>query len=168
MLKPAPLRSVNLVAGVVLAILTCIELPDYLQKTPEQWSRAKYGEIFVRTDQVATAINQLLLPDETFFQFGSECQLYTTTGRRSPSILCDFYAVVGPMAEMQTNLMFKDFEKSPPDLILVSKLAPIGPQYPLIPWLKGRYTLIRSLNFDPFVAFARKGSKFEQRLASMK
>jgi len=166
MLKPAPLRAVNLVGGVVLAILICIELPDYLTKTPVEWSRAKYGEIFVRTDQVATAINQLLLPDETFFQFGSECQLYTATGRRSPSIVCDYYAAMGPMAQMQTELMFKDFEKSPPDLLLVSKLAPIGPNYPLIPWLKGRYTLIRSLNFDPFFAFARNGSKFQQRLAT--
>lgn len=152
------------IAATVLIILILAEAPDYISKSPEDWSRAKYGEIFVRNSVIAAEINRILLPKETFFQFGSECQLYLATGRRCNSVVCDYYAAEGPMAEMQTRLMFEEFEKAPPDLFLIEKWTPLKPTHPLLPWLQARYSQVTILDFDPFYVFVLKGSALETRL----
>ena len=162
--KPTSMRAIHITGGGILAILLSIELPNYLFKSPVEWSREKYGEIFIRTDEIANTINSMLSPSETMFQFGEECQLYLATGRQDPSVVCGYYATYGPMADMQMKLMFSDFEKSPPDLFLLEKSAYIKSGYPLIPWLQARYNLIQGNLFHPFYAFVLKGSNLEKRL----
>jgi len=169
-----PRRIMVGVASLVLVILVCVEAPDYLFKSPEDWSRAKYGEIFIRSDSLAHLINQVLLPDETFYQLGNEAQLYVLTGRHCPSVTVDVFLGRGPMSGRLTEKLMEDFQKNPPDLFVLSMLTLMPPSNPFMPrnhpvfkWLQENYKPAHGIEKQaPFVLFTRNGSALEKRLAA--
>lgn len=154
-------------AIVVLVILAAIEAPDYFSKSANEWSRQKYGDIFIKGEEVAKLINSVLLPNETFYQLGSETQLYVIAGRKCPSVGVDYYMSAGPMAERMTKLLFEDFSKAPPDLFILYRWSEIRESHPVYEWVRINYVPApRIMNPDPFFLFVRKGSELEKRLTA--
>lgn len=82
-------RLAYVAGGVVLAVLVWFELPHY-RLSPDEWSRRKYGEVFVTSKVLGTSLNELLGPGETFYEWGSETGLYFSSRRSPPTGL--FYA----------------------------------------------------------------------------
>ena len=176
-----PRRLTVGVAGLVLMILVWGEAPDYLFKSPEDWSfakykqqygpkyGAKYGAIFIRSDLVANLILKILLPEETFYQLGSEPQLYVLTGRHCPSLITDDSLGRGPLGDWCSKRIFEDLAGHPPDLFVFSKLATVSRNHPIFKWVEENYRLAPGIvNLDPFVLLVRKGSPLEKRLEAGK
>ncbi len=70
-------------AGVLVLLLFLFhELPFY-QIPAEDWSKKKYGDQFITSEKLGKELNQLLKPEETFYEFGNESSLYFYS-QRSP------------------------------------------------------------------------------------
>jgi 4-amino-4-deoxy-L-arabinose transferase-like glycosyltransferase len=72
----------HVAAAFALVCLLIHEAPFYRLSATE-WSRLKYGDQFVNSARFAREIDRLLLPNETFYVWGSAPELYYYT-RRSP------------------------------------------------------------------------------------
>lgn len=129
----APRRAVT--AGLLLAI----QFPS-LAQAPEEWSRHKFGERLVRNAETARAVDALLLPDETFFEWGHEAELYYYSGRRPPAgEFRSEYLVNGPRQPERTARLLADLARTEPQLLLISRVHPFPLDHPVPQWLLARY-----------------------------
>ena len=83
------LEQANLfrISGInVLAFLIFMQVPNF-KMSADSWARAKtgYGDVFVESDRLGEILNQILLPNETFYEWGAETTLYFSSGRRPPT-----------------------------------------------------------------------------------
>ena len=150
------------VAGISVAILITLEVP-YYRLPAKAWSVAKYGDIFVETEQLATRIDKLLPPGATFYEWGNETGLYFTTGRRPPSGIIFAYPLqAGPIAAQLSHRLLGDLQRDKPDLVIAAnETLRITPQHPVLRWLEQNYQpFSRTRNF---VLLARKGGELDRR-----
>ncbi len=122
------------------------------------------GKKFVTSKRLAPLIDQILAPDEYFFNIGMETGLYFYSKRRPPSgQVWIFYYIEGPLSELLTNRLLTDLKEKPPVLILVTNF--IIPEHPVWKWLLDRYQMVTNQKaFSPFTAFSLKGVDFDSRL----
>jgi hypothetical protein len=155
-------------AGVlVLLLLLFHELPFY-QIPAEDWSKKKYGDLFITCERLGKELNQLLKPEETFYQFGNESSLYFYS-QRSPltGIVWADSLLQKPFAAKYSKRVIAELEKAPPDLFIsdqsIAMLA--GSCHPVIQWFSTCYLpLPKNPVRGPFKLFVRRGSKLEKRL----
>ncbi|MEP7014212.1 MAG: hypothetical protein ABI925_02110 [Verrucomicrobiota bacterium] len=161
-LLPTTLSALSYsVGGVACAVVVMAQVPDYLAPA-EAWSYNKYGIIFLGTDQFAYRLNRLLPPGATFYEWGSETELYFSSQRRPASgILFAYPMLSGPLMDKLSQRLISDLEKSRPDLIIVGKntLAETNPGHPVIHWFKENYRPFSET--DLFILLARKGGTLE-------
>ncbi len=144
------------IAGMVLIAL---ELPSYRLPASE-WSRKKYGDIFIETDQLALRLDQLLSPGEKFFEWGSESGLYHTSGRDPISgVVFADPLLAGPVAAKLTRRLLDDLDHAKPDLIVLNDetIAQTSPHHPMLTWLRANYLPIARTH--SFILAARAGSR---------
>ena len=99
--------------GMILLVAT-VELPHY-RWPAEEWSLRKYGDVFIRTEAVAKEIDELLLPNETFYQWGSDSGLYFYSRRSPPSgFFIRFPLLAGPLVDSMTARVLRDLNATPP------------------------------------------------------
>ena len=143
--------------------IVLIQVPNYLLPAGD-WSVAKYGNIFVETEQLAGKIDGLLSSNETFYEWGSESGLYFATGRRPPSgIIFAFPMLGGPLKENLSQRLVKDLKQAKPDLVVadVATMTLTEREHPVLGWVKENYESFART--DSFLLFARKGSRLATR-----
>ena len=150
-------------AAVSLVLLIYHEAPFYAL-TAREWSMKKYGPFRVKSQTLSMGLNRLLAPDETFFIWGYDPEIYFDTGRRPASAL--FFSLplhAGPLRESLSRDVIRDLEKSRPELFIVNTYyLSRGYGNPVFMWLMSRYRFISSSN--GFLIYARRGGGLEKRL----
>lgn len=157
---PARLSALSYgAAAASCAVLIMLEAP-YYQLQAEDWSIQKYGDIFVKTERLAHAIDKMLPPGATFYEWGNETGFYFTSGRRPPSGLTFAYCptLAGPFAAKLSQRLISDLQGTKPELVVVEAetLAhtPLG--HPIRGWLQENYQPFSRTG--PFLLLARHGS----------
>jgi hypothetical protein len=154
---------------VILTGLLVTQVPLYW-KSGEEWSRLKYGEIFVTANRLANVVNRLLEPNETFFQMGDETQLYPITGRRAPSgiLATSGLCEPGPFTKLLRQRMVDDLSASKPDLLIFHM------EGGALVWDRGvtdfvdqYYRLAPYGRLRSYFLWVRKGSALEARMQKM-
>ena len=165
---PRRLSSISYAAGVgTCATLVAVQLPNYTLPA-DDWSVRKYGDIFVQTEQLAGKIDNLLLPDESFYEWGSESGLYFTSGRTPPSgIVFAFPMLGGPLKEKLSARLVDDLNRTRPDLIVadLATMTLTERQHPVLNWFRENYRTFARTN--EFLLFARKGSRLDKDNANL-
>lgn len=132
-------RSAAVAAAGCLALLALYEA-SALRLPATEWSRLKYGDVFVEARALAGKIESLLGPGETFYEFGAETGLYLWARRSPPSGV--FYAlplVREPTAGPLTARVLSDLERRPPDLFVWARPWWNREDHPVVRWALERY-----------------------------
>jgi len=159
---PVSARWLAQVTSVVsLLTLAFIEAPCY-RDSATIWSFKKYGVIFLETDKLARSIDNLLLPNETFYEWGNETGLYFTSRRRPPSgIILAYPTQDGPLASQLSRRLLDDLKQTQPELIVLSRkaLERVGEAGPILAWSTEEYRPFSDTGL--FLLFVRKGSRLD-------
>jgi hypothetical protein len=131
------------------------------------WSSAKYGDVFLRSRDVARDVESMIGPQETFFQWGNEPELYLYTRRPPPTgVLWAQYMQYGPLRISLRTRALQQLSVMDPELIVFSRDQP-PPTGALGRWFQERYAphplTHRRAGFSFWV---RRGGRLERRLAS--
>src|SRR5207245_2260024 len=73
------------VAGTAVALALGSRIAPQYAMPADAWSEAKYGDVFLRSRDVARQVDSMIGPGETFFQWGNEPELYLYTHRSPPT-----------------------------------------------------------------------------------
>lgn len=103
-----------------LALLCYHEYPNY-QLSPNEWSKKNFGETFVINRDSANKLSNILLPEETFYQWGTDTGLYFYTKRRPPSDIVHTWAVDNDsfLSPQITNKLFIQLSLNSPEAFLI-------------------------------------------------
>ncbi len=166
------LKKISDLLGLLIIALLVLQILPLYRHSADTWSKMKYGNQFVVHSMLASELNKLLKPDETFYQWGYASDLYFKSNRRPPTgifyIMHLYSKSVGP--ELAKRLV-DDLKKSKPTLLMWSNRIPAIPVKGLKEghpkWMLNEYRFIpgKFHKFD-FSCFVRKGSDLEKRLSS--
>jgi hypothetical protein len=155
------------VGVLVLLLFLFHELPFY-QIPAEDWSKKKYGDQFITSERLGKELNQLLKPEETFYEFGNESSLYFYGKRRPVTGFVFAYPLLQkPFAAKFSQRVVAELTKAPPDLFIINQPIAMdaGKCHPVIQWFSTRYLPFpKNPVRGPFKLFARRGSELEKRL----
>ncbi len=163
--SPTRARALGALAlGAVLAL----EVSFYGQSA-ESWSRAKYGDVFVEARRTAEAIDTVLAPSETFYEWGDETELYYYTRRSPPTGIFYVYPVIvnTPLRPVLEARVLQELQHALPDLLVVNTtyLYPGMQLLPLGEWLSENYVRWEGAPArGRFEFFVRTGGALAERL----
>jgi hypothetical protein len=158
-------RGAAALASLIAVVLAVHQAPSFA-KSADEWSVAKYGNVFVATRDLALRLDDLLQPDETFFEWGSEPGLYAITGQQPISGVLNMRFALSYGGSLQQRLIeriLSDLQHSPPDLIIIEEVAldRTSNDHPVYRWIAANYkTFERS---ETFRLAARRGSDLARR-----
>ena len=110
-------------AALCLGFILFHEIPNYAL-TPDQWSEKKYGDEFLVTRDLAQRLSEILKPDEDFFHFTKDPNLYFYSRKRPPTgILYIDHALCGPVAEILISRYKKNLAANPAEMMVMDKTA---------------------------------------------
>jgi hypothetical protein len=151
-------------AAAVLVALAVLQAPSYALGA-DQWSRAKYGDIFLRARDAAREVDAELEPGETFYHFGNEPELYFYTGRRPPAgVMWAQHLQYGPLRNGLRVRVLAQLQLDEPELVVLTR--EVGdPPGALGRWLAERYEQhpLRHRR-EGFWFWVKKGGKLQRRL----
>jgi hypothetical protein len=178
-------RLESVLAALVVGGLLVAHLPSYTL-SPNEWSRRKYGEVFVLVRALGSDLATLLRKEESFFQFGVESGLYFYAHQSPPTgpLIAKHY-LEGPLAEKLQRRILRDLERRPPELVVLSRefldrARESGSPQPVLEWIQARYRWPAIVPPDsrvfpnlfaavgdrpsPFLFLVRSGGPLEARL----
>jgi hypothetical protein len=154
-------------ALLLFLFVFCHEWPFY-QQWAVDWSRMKAGDAAVETYNLAQNLDDFLKPNETFYEWGDETQLYYLTRRTPPSgVLTCGPLTQGPLAEPLSQRVLNDLNRTAPDLFVLNRgeLAGNWGQNPVLTQLETNYAPLRQVPISgDLMFFVRRGSGLEARL----
>lgn len=159
-------RIPYVVGAVVLVLVIANEAPLY-QMPADEWSLIKYGPIFVEERKLAREIDTLLLPGESFYEWGSEVGLYYLTQRRPPGAFSVWPVALGPAARDLTGYVFTYLTREQPELYIVANWTRewITWRHPVPEWLETNFRpMPGGHERGPFTLYVRRGGKLEARV----
>jgi hypothetical protein len=155
--------------GSLTALLLVTQLPT-LGEPSQEWSRRKFGERLVRSTALAEAVDALLLPGETFFEWGHEAELYYYSGRRPPGgeFRCE-HLLRGPREPERSARLLADLRREQPELVLVSAVHPFPLEHAVPSWIIANYADADAstralLKAGDYRVLLRRGGALERRL----
>ena len=159
------------VSGTSLVVYLAVTLFPFFARSHDEWSRLKYGDVFVDEDAYAGALDKLLLPDEAFYVWGAESNLHYSSRRRplSGGVFSFYGMLAGPLVERLTAKTLADLNSSKPDLLVIYKPSFNQTQirHPVLQWFFGSYEPIpATLEKGNYALFVKKNSALAQRLKS--
>ena len=147
-----------------LVAASLFELSTY-RLSAEEWSMRKYRDVFIASEKMGEELNQILKPDETFFQWGWFSGLYFSSHRRPPTgILYSFPLNGGPLKDKLARRLLSDLKREKPEIIVAAKhesfLLRLHPG--LLAWIQENYR--KSTRMDQGIAFwfIRRGGRLEK------
>ncbi len=160
---PSRLSGFGYVMGfAICVVMVMIEAPYYTIPA-SAWSVKKYGTIFNASEQLASNLDRLLLPKETFYEWGSESGMYFTTKCQPPSgVLFAEHMLGGPFAIALSQRLIRDLEQNKPEVIIANRgtLAYTPASHPVIVWFAENYRPFSKTK--DFLLLARRGGRLEQ------
>jgi hypothetical protein len=168
----AELRRWQARAALAVALVLLAGQLPYYRLAPQEWSVAKFGGRLINSRYVASMINEVLLPGETFYEWGHEAELYFYSSRRPPgSELRSEHLLSGPRGAERSHKLVADLSSAAPELLLVSERFRFPLEHEVPNWLMQHY-----VEFGPerraqwsrlgYRAFYRRGGDLERRLAA--
>jgi hypothetical protein len=142
----APRGSLIANAGPASLILVLFlgQAPNYFL-APDEWSRRKSGSLYVASRNRALAINGLLAPGETFYEWGAETGLYFYSRRRPPTgVFYNLPLLRGPLSSTLSARVLRDLAANRPELVVIPVGSPLPLHQPVLAWIGTTYSPIPS------------------------
>ncbi len=165
--KPAHGIAANVVGIIIVSHLVGVAIPAF-SKDAEEWSRVKYGELFIDTRNYAYELEQILEPGETLYQWGMETGFYHYRKQAPPTGLLWYDpALSGPLAEELSLRIIQDLEAKQPELLVMPYYAFPGEDgnwnQPVLQYLINHYReTALAPKRKPFLTFGRIGSRLAE------
>jgi 4-amino-4-deoxy-L-arabinose transferase-like glycosyltransferase len=152
-------------AGAMVVLALAVELAPAYALSADEWSQSKYGDVFVRSRDVARDIESMIAPAETFFQWGNEPELYLYARRPPPTgVLWAQHLQYGPLRIPLRMRALRQLSEADPQLVVFSRDQP-PPPGALGQWFAERYAphphVRRRAGFRFWV---RRGGPLQRRL----
>ena len=182
LLRRLPTRAATRLAHsfalvILLAVLAAHRVP-FTRWTPEDWSRAKYGEQLIEARRWGRRIGELLRPTETMWTLGSDPSLYLYAGKRPPTrLLVDYpWALINRREERFRALGQRLLEESAeqlasarPDLVAaraghVLLAAEVVEHNPISAVLADGYLRLAMPSSAPWVLLIHRDSPLRRRV----
>ncbi len=151
--------------GVSLVLVLFVIQARYYMILPENWARIKYGELFADTQRVGRMINDVLKPDETFFNWGMDTGLHFYSRKPLPSGVGIWPPafLLGPLIEPYSVKFQADMIRNKPEMVIAAPYFP--KKHKIFQWLLKDYAVFPDNSpYAPFKFYYRKGGALEQRL----
>ena len=140
--KTGPRLLRNSIGSVGLVILLCTVMPQY-RLSPDEWSARKQGSQYIYSKRLAMELDKMLQPDETFYVWGINPEIYYWSRRHPPTgIIWATDLMDNPLAESNSIRALEDLRRNPPEIIVVNmQHIDMPPEHPIINWafVEGRY-----------------------------
>jgi hypothetical protein len=166
--RPAVLPS--LFTGTVIAILLLLTEGPYYMMSANDWSNEKYADEFIENRKVGEEISKILLPNEQFFDFGPESELYFYS-RISPAagaIL--YYPLVWSPPEYHEALnkrTIEQLQKTKAELLIVREDdIKNHADTPVMAWCLKHYMPLAVESPYSWYFLARRGGELEKRIGT--
>ncbi len=120
--KPYSIYIASTLASVLMVSLAVYEYPSY-KLSADEWSLHKYGDRqFVQTKKTGLALRNFLQPDESFFQWGDESNLYWYSQKSPLTPVLHISHIAGsPAADSLRKKIIDNLAQKPADLLVISK-----------------------------------------------
>ena len=117
----------------------------------------------VAGDDTARKINELLLPEETFFLWGNTPNLYLLTEHKPPTaIIFQQHLLKSPVSEQITMRVQNDLERERPEMLV----AEVG-KAPVPDWVIRDYELMPiAQNKNTYTFYMRRGGRLAMKFNS--
>ncbi len=138
-------------AGAGVAVFLLLQQGQYFLLPADEWSRLKYGSMFLDGRNLGRAIGTVLQPGERLYQHGDRPEIYFYSGQLPPSGLLWIEKLGGdwPAAEILLAQHQAALQKTAPDLIVIEQVEKPKSAAPEKPGLIGRLLGTRSAADNP-------------------
>ena len=158
--------AVTAAGGAAVALALAFEVGPAYALPAADWSDTKYGDVFLRSRDVAQEARGMLAPGETFFQWGNEPEMYLYARQSPPTgVLWAQYMQTGPLRVTLRSRALAQLSLADPQLVVFSRDQP-PPTGALGAWFKERYephpTRVRQQKGFSF--WVRRGGTLQRRL----
>ena len=149
------------VGGLLFGTLIFSQVSTYKTVFANEWFPAI--RVLNAGEGTADRINGLLVPDETFFLWGSTPSLYLLSGRRPPApVLFNSHFDESPVSEQLTKRAMSDLARNRPELLIVEK-----GRSPVPTWIAQDYESTPIYHDkDSYTFYARRGGRLAQQVNS--
>ena len=152
--------------GAVVALALAFEVGPAYALSASDWSDTKYGDVFLRSRDVAYEVRNMIGPGETFFQWGNEPEIYLYAQRSPPcGVLWAQHMQTGPLRIQLRSRALQQLSLADPQLVVFSRDQP-PPTGALGAWFRERYephpTRVRQQKGFSF--WVRRGGALQRRL----
>jgi hypothetical protein len=127
----------RITAATVLIAISFLELAAY-RLGPDEWSRRKYGEVFLDERRLGEFLRTRLEPGELFWVLAPQPGLYLLTDTIPASGVTYDYPLYkrSPIRDTIGERVIADLERQPPEILIVGTR---GGGRVVMPWIRGRY-----------------------------
>lgn len=154
-------------AAALIVILLAYHAGGQYRLTPDQWSQAKYGNVFVSTKKVADKIAGVLEDGESFYEWGAETGLYFYSGISPPTGVFYHYPLLSrwPQVGKLSDKVIRQLEHQRPALIILNRAILPRPEntqqiivggHPVLNWIGKNYRLLPGVDQQGALLFLAK------------
>jgi hypothetical protein len=157
---------VTTAGGAAVALALAFEVGPAYALSAADWSDTKYGDVFLRSRDIADEVRGMIGPGETIFQWGNEPEIYLYARRSPPSgVLWAQHMQTGPLRNQLRARALEQLSLADPQLVVFSRDQP-PPTGALGAWFNERYephpTRVRQQKGFSF--WVRRGGPLQRRL----
>jgi hypothetical protein len=131
--------AVTAAGGAAVALVLAFEVGPAYALSAADWSDTKYGDVFLRSRDIADEVRGMIGPGETLFQWGNEPEIYLYARRAPPTGV--LWAQHMQTGRCETSCARAPSRSSPwpdPQLVVFSRDQP-PPTGALGAWFNERY-----------------------------
>jgi len=152
--------------GAAVALALAFQVAPAYALSAADWSDTKYGDVFLRSRDIAREAGAMIGPGETLFQWGNEPEIYLYARRSPPTgVLWAQHMQTGPLRNQLRSRALTQLSLADPQLVVLSNDQP-RPTGALGAWFKERYephpTRVRQQKGFSF--WVRRGGTLQRRL----
>ena len=131
--------AVTAAGGAAVALALAFEVGPAYALSAADWSDTKYGDVFLRSRDIAEEVRGMIGPGETIFQWGNEPEIYLYARRSPPSgVLWAQHMQTGPLRNSLRSRALAQLSVADPQLVVFSNDQP-PPTGALGAWFNERY-----------------------------
>jgi len=157
---------VTAAGGAAVALALAFEVGPAYALPAADWSDTKYGDVFLRSRDIAQEVRGMIGPGETFFQWGNEPEIYLYARRSPPTgVLWAQHMQTGPLRISLRTRALAQLSVADPQLVVFSRDQP-PPTGALGAWFRERYEPhpTRVKQQKGFSFWVRRGGTLQRRL----
>jgi 4-amino-4-deoxy-L-arabinose transferase-like glycosyltransferase len=158
--------AVTAAGGAAVALAIAFRIAPAYALAAADWSDTKYGDVFLRSRDIAREAGAMIGPGETLFQWGNQPEIYLYARRSPPTgVLWAQHMQTGPLRNQLRSRALTQLSVADPQLVVLSHDEP-RPTGALGAWFKERYephpTRVRQQKGFSF--WVRRGGTLQRRL----